>query len=239
MYPCSFHKNIPLNDLFDIIYDQLYKEFGPQNWWPSESNFETIVGAILTQSVSWNNVEKAIVRLKNFSKKKKGFSNLKPILLKDIDKELLAELIRPSGYYNMKAKKLKAFLAFLFEEYQGKIDYMFKEELGVLRPKLLDVYGVGPETADSILLYAGNYPIFVVDAYTKRVFSRLGLSKKDIDYHKLQQIIMDNFQSDVKKYNEYHALIVALGNNTCKKVNLSVRNVHYPDKLWISMVKQI
>ena len=222
MYPCSsFKAKETKKSLYDI-YEILYSSFGSQGWWPADSRFETIVGAILTQSVSWTNVEKAIDNLKEYCRTL-GM-DLSPEMLKEINIELLAELIRPSGYYNMKAKKLKAFVDFLYQEYKGNLAFMFKENLEVLRPRLLKVYGIGPETADSILLYAGNYPIFVIDAYTKRVFSRIGLTTKDVDYHSLQEMVMGNYSPDVKKYNEYHALIVELGKNICKKRNPDCKN---------------
>ncbi|NLM97635.1 MAG: endonuclease III domain-containing protein [Halanaerobiaceae bacterium] len=202
------------------IYNTLYQAMGPQNWWPADSQFETIIGAILTQSVNWSNVEKAILNLKNYSLNLTGSSQLTPALIKNMDLELLAELIKPSGFYKMKAKKLKAFVDFLDKEYHGDLDTMFIEVLSALREKLLNVYGIGPETADSILLYAGYYPVFVIDAYTKRIFSRIGLAEADVDYHDLQKMLMDKIQPDVDKYNEYHALLVNLGKNFCKKENL-------------------
>ncbi|MFP4017599.1 MAG: endonuclease III domain-containing protein [Halanaerobiales bacterium] len=218
MYPCNKYKNKNLNKTFTDIYNTLYSEYGPQGWWPADSQFETIIGAILTQSVSWTNVEKAIDNLKDCSNNM-GRENVTPDMIRSLEIEKLAQLIRPSGYYNMKAKKLKAFVDFLFQEYQGDLDSMFSEKLEVLRLKLLEVYGVGPETADSILLYAGNYPIFVIDAYTKRIFSRMGLVKENVDYHDLQNLIMENLLQDVERYNEYHALLVELAKNTCKKTN--------------------
>lgn len=194
------------------VFKRLYKEFGPQEWWPSDTNFETIIGAILTQAVNWSNVEKAIINLK-----KAGV--LSPEKIKDIDQSNLALLIKPSGYYNMKARKLKAFTSFLFKEYDGSFKLMFKQELQVLRDELLDVYGIGPETADSILLYAGEYPIFVIDAYTRRIFYRMGYIPENINYHDFQELIMDNFKISVDNYNEFHALLVELGKNYCKRKN--------------------
>ncbi|MFW5981510.1 MAG: endonuclease III domain-containing protein [bacterium] len=212
MYPCSFYKQYSPEVALENIYDILFAHFGPQDWWPAESKLETIIGAILTQSVNWTNVEKAIANLKE--------NNLLSIeALKEIDEDRLAELIRPSGYYNMKAKKLKAFIEFLLEEYQGSMKYLFQEELDTLRDKLLNVYGIGPETADSILLYAGEYPTFVIDAYTKRILSRVGLSKVDIKYQQLKTLIMNNFSPDLKNYNEFHALLVKLAKENCKKSN--------------------
>ncbi|MFP4661068.1 MAG: endonuclease III domain-containing protein [Halanaerobiales bacterium] len=212
MYPCSFYKEISTEIALQEIYNKLYNQFGPQNWWPAESRLETIVGAILTQSVNWTNVEKAIVNLRE-----NDLLSLTALMKVDIDR--LAELIRPSGYYNMKAKKLKAFLEFLEKEYQRSLDILFQEDIETLREKLLNVYGIGPETADSILLYAGEYPTFVIDAYTKRVFSRIGICNEKVDYHQLQNMIMDELLPDVEKYNEYHALIVKLAKENCKKSN--------------------
>ncbi|MTI59666.1 MAG: endonuclease III domain-containing protein [Firmicutes bacterium] len=192
------------------IYSILYDYFGPQHWWPAETPFETIIGAILTQAVSWRNVEKAIDNLREANL-------LKPSAIKKIQQDRLADLIKPAGYYNMKAKKLKSFVDFLYNNYAGHLNKMFKVDLPVLRKELLDVYGVGPETADSILLYAGKYPIFVIDAYTKRILSRIGYIPDDIAYHDLQAKIMSVYPADVVKYNEYHALLVILAKEYCKK----------------------
>ncbi|MFW5992460.1 MAG: endonuclease III domain-containing protein [Halanaerobiaceae bacterium] len=213
MYECrKTYNNIPFTDAVEDIYRRLYNEFGPQGWWPSETDFETIVGAILTQAVNWTNVEKAIENMKQ-----EGV--LSPEKVRAVDNNKLAVLIKPSGYYNMKAKKLKAFIHFLFKEYDGSLKLMFQERLEDLRKKLLGIYGIGPETADSILLYAGGYPVFVVDAYTKRIFYRLNYVSKNINYHDLQQLIMDNFRISVDNYNEFHALLVETGKNYCKRNN--------------------
>lgn len=193
-----------------LIYQRLYDSFGPQSWWPADSPFEVIVGAILTQNTSWKNVEKAIAQLKEDRL-------LTPDGLFNIEESLLAEAIRSSGYYNIKAKRLKSFIAFLFGEYKGDISLMFSEEVDPLREKLLSVNGIGPETADSILLYAGRKPIFVVDAYTKRIFSRHNLVPVSAGYHETQDVFMKNLPKDVILYNEYHALIVYLGKNYCKR----------------------
>jgi endonuclease-3 related protein len=158
------------------IYGILYKHFGEQHWWPATTDFEVIVGAILTQSTSWRNVEKAISNLRDAGV-------LSPTGLKNIDDKRLSELIRPSLYHNTKARKLKAFTEFLYSEYGGDLDFMRSSGVGELRPRLLGVWGVGPETADSILLYALGKPCFVVDAYTRRVFSRLDVIDKGMsDY---------------------------------------------------------
>lgn len=199
-----------LRKSLEDIYEKLYYCFGPQDWWPGDSPFEVIVGAILTQNTNWQNVSRAIDNLKKAKV-------LTPAKLHSLPLNKLAQLIRPSGYFNIKAKRLKSFLDFLFKNYQGKLDKMFSLPLDELRQKILSVKGIGPETADSILLYAGGYPVFVVDAYTKRIFSRKKLFSENVDYHRVQEIFMGNLKKDVQLYNEYHALIVRLGKDFCKK----------------------
>lgn len=200
----------PRKSHLEKIYTTLLDFFGPQHWWPGNSSFEIIVGAILTQNTNWTNVEKAIANLKKAK-------SLTPKRLKEIPTKKLAKLIQPSGYYNIKAKRLKSFIAFLYNEYTGSIKKMFKEELHTLREALLEVKGIGPETADSILLYAGLKPIFVVDAYTKRVLNRHKLIPSKADYHEIQQLFLNNLPKEVQLFNEYHALIVRLGKEYCKK----------------------
>ena len=192
------------------IYQKLYRSFGPQSWWPRDTPFEVIVGAILTQNTNWQNVAKAIDNLKEARV-------LTPQKLHSLPIDRLARLIRPSGYFNIKAKRLKSFLDFLFKNYQGKLEKMFVQPLDELRQEILSVKGVGPETADSILLYAGGYPIFVVDAYTKRIFSRQKLLSEDAGYHQVQELFTQSLKKDVQLFNEYHALIVRLGKDFCKK----------------------
>lgn len=197
------------NDGLMQIYDKLYERFGPRHWWPGDTAFEIIVGAILTQNTAWANVEKAIRNLKSKEL-------LTPGKLYRINIKILAGLIRPAGYYNIKAKRLKAFLKFLFERYDGSLKKMFFRRLPDLRGELLSVNGIGPETADSILLYAAGKPVFVVDAYTKRIFSRHKFIRPAATYDDVQRFFMDNLPRDVKLFNEYHALIVELGKNICK-----------------------
>ena len=192
------------------IYQLLLEHFGPRSWWPAESRFEVIVGAILTQAVAWKNVEKAISALK----KADLFS---PQSLLQTPTEELAKLIKPALYHRQKTRKLKGALEFIQDNYGGDLDLMFREPLGKLRESLLRLWGIGPETADSILLYAGNYPIFVVDAYTGRIFSRLGLVTEKISYQEMQDFLHNRVAENVAIYNEYHALLVALGGNYCKK----------------------
>lgn len=191
------------------IYDRLYLAFGPRKWWPADTPFEVIVGAILTQNTAWSNVERAIKNLKETS-------CLTPRGLRLIDTSRLAQLIRPSGYYNQKAQKLKEFIGFLFARYRGSLDLMFKTDPLILRQELLGIKGIGPETADSILLYAGNFPIFVVDAYTRRLLSCHNLIDQQANYSSIQSYFMDNLPRDVKLFNEFHALIVQLGKEICR-----------------------
>jgi len=191
------------------IYDLLYAEFGPRHWWPGDTKIEIIIGAILTQNTAWRNVEKAIRNLK----KEKALSVGG---LSGISKKKLAALIRPSGYYNVKASRIKIFLKFLNVHYNGSIGRMFRVDLCQLREELLALKGVGQETADSILLYAGSKPVFVVDAYTKRVLLRHGFIGQKADYKEIQSLFMDNLPEDTGLFNEFHALIVELGKSVCK-----------------------
>ena len=191
------------------IYKLFLKTFGPQNWWPAGTADEIIIGAILTQSVNWKNVETAIENLKQ-----NNLCTIEQIHYSNI--EIIAPLIRSTLYYKQKAKKLKSFAEFLFTGYNGDLNRMFQTEITELRMQLLQIKGIGEETADSILLYAGNKPVFVIDAYTKRIFSRLGITKPDWNYTKYQHFFMANLPMDISLYNDYHAQIVHLGKNICK-----------------------
>jgi endonuclease-3 related protein len=192
------------------IYDKLLKAFGPRHWWPAESPFEVMVGAILTQNTSWKNVEKAIQRLK-------ARRILTPEEIHRLRTSDLASLIRSSGFYRIKADRLKSFVGFLYEEFEGKIERMKKEPVEGLRKRLLAVRGIGQETADSILLYALEKPMFVVDAYTQRVLSRHGLIPEKASYEEVQRFFMGHLPPDEKLFNEYHALLVHVAKNVCKK----------------------
>ncbi len=196
-------------DLLREIFERLYDHFGPQGWWPGEDPFEICVGAILTQNTNWQNVERAIENLK-----KRGL--LDPKKLYKLSREELAALIRPAGYFRVKAQRLKNFLRFLHEEYQGELERLFAEGLPRAREKLLSVSGIGPETADSILLYAGGIPIFVIDAYTRRILLRHGLATEEMGYDELQEFFMKNLPEDPELFNEYHALLVACGKHYCR-----------------------
>jgi endonuclease-3 related protein len=200
-----------MKTLLLTIYQRLYDAYGPRHWWPGETPFEVMVGAILTQNTSWRNVEKAIQNLKE-----KGFLN--PEGIHRLKRSQLASLIKSSGYYRIKADRLKAFVNFLFENYGGNIDRMRKEELETLRKKLLGIKGIGPETADSILLYGLGKSIFVADAYTKRILSRHGMISEHVGYEEVQKLFMDHLPLDAKLFNEYHALLVHLGKTVCKKI---------------------
>lgn len=192
------------------FYGKLYRHFGPQHWWPAKTHFEVMVGAILTQNTSWLNVEKAISNLK----KQKL---LEPHKLYKLPPRKLAMLLRPAGYYNVKAKRLRNFLKFLIENYKGSTRKMSLEDCGTLRQKLLSVNGIGPETADSILLYALDKPVFVIDAYTKRILSRHLLASRSLDYGQLQGLFMKHLPKKTRIFNEYHALLVRLGKEFCLK----------------------
>jgi endonuclease-3 related protein len=200
------------NSLLMMIYHRLVDHLGPSHWWPGETPLEIMVGAILTQNTAWGNVERAIGRLK----KEEALS---PEFLYRIDEEVLAEWIRPAGYYRIKARRLKNFFDFFIGEYQGKITQLKAQSPEVLRQQLLEVKGIGPETADSILLYALEMPTFVVDAYTHRIFSRHQWIEEDIGYEDLRTFFMDRLSPAPGLYNEYHALLVRLGKAYCKKQN--------------------
>lgn len=201
-------KSVNLNS----IYKDLHSFFGHQKWWPGDTPFEIMVGAILTQNTSWTNVEKAIQNLKREKV-------LTPEALNRISHERLAALLKPAGYFNVKAKRLKNFIDFLFYEYQGDLRRMKKEPGNILREKLLAVNGVGPETADSILLYALNKPFFVIDAYTKRIFSRHRILKFENPYELWRSLFETSLPRKVSLFNDFHAQIVAVGKRFCKTRN--------------------
>lgn len=183
--------------------------FGPQYWWPGETPFEVMVGAILTQNTSWTNVEKAIDNLKSANA-------LDARKMNAMAHDELAQLIRPAGYYNVKTRRLQNFLRFFVEEFDADIERMKSLSLSTLRESVLSVSGIGPETADSILLYACGKPIFVIDAYTHRIFARHGIVDDDANYYSLQEQIMGELPEDLQLFNEFHALIVMVGKTYCK-----------------------
>lgn len=191
------------------IYELLYERYGPQQWWPGDSQIEIIIGAILTQNTNWGNVEKAINNLRSAD-------CLNAKRLHKLKHDELAELIRPAGYFNIKAKRLKNFINWLFEEYDGDLKYLAEMNVERLRTELLSVNGIGKETADSIILYAFEMPVFVIDSYTYRVVSRHGLIDSDVDYEELRSLFENHLDQDVKLFNEYHALLVQVGKEYCR-----------------------
>jgi len=195
--------------VLETIYASLYKAFGQQHWWPGDTPLEIAVGAILTQNTSWTNVEKAIQNLKREKM-------LSAQALHAIDPESLAARIRPAGYFNIKARRLKNFIGFLMAEYRGSMKRMAREDLQVIRYKLLSVNGIGQETADSIILYALERPVFVIDAYTKRIFSRHDILNRDLPYETFQHLFHTGIRNEVQLFNEYHALLVRLAKEFCR-----------------------
>ncbi len=216
------------------IYNKLLSYYGKQHWWPAETILEVVIGAILTQNTAWTNVEKSI---KNLKEKKL----LTPEAIYNTPVEILEIYIKPSGFYRQKAHRIKTFVNF-FKNYNFDFEKL-KMENG-LREKLLSIKGIGPETADSILLYALNIPYFVIDSYTKRIFFRLGLiEKENIEYHELQRFFHKCLKPDVEIYKEYHALIVEHAKKHCKKqtpfcfscplkntCNFPEKRIHYESK---------
>ncbi|MBN1850593.1 MAG: endonuclease III domain-containing protein [Deltaproteobacteria bacterium] len=192
------------------MFELLLKRFGPQHWWPGDSPFEMMVGAVLTQNTNWKNVEKAIANLKS-----EGLLSVDAI--HQVPLSELAEKIRPAGYFNIKAKRLKNLIQFIRDQYGGDINVLLEEETQAIREGLLSVGGVGPETADSMVLYAAGRPVFVIDTYTHRILSRHGLVDNDAAYYDLQEIFMNHLPEDAALFNEFHALIVKAGKEFCRK----------------------
>jgi len=192
------------------VYKRLLRAFGPQYWWPGDSPLEIMIGAVLVQNTSWKNVEKAIRNLKELDV-------LDPHALCRAPQEELEEWVRPAGYFRIKARRLRSLMEFVVNHYDGSLEAMFATELSQLREELLAVHGVGPETADSILLYAGGLPVFVVDTYTHRVLARHGWIGFYADYYLLQDRFQESLPEDPVLFNEYHALLVRLGHLHCRK----------------------
>ena len=184
--------------------------FGPQHWWPGDSPFEIMVGAVLVQNTAWRNVERAIANLREAGL-------MHPIALYELPPAELAELIRPAGYYQVKAKRLRNLLQFVIEKYNGSLDAMFRTSLPTLREQLLAIHGIGPETADAILLYAGGLPTFVVDTYAHRILARHGWIGYDATYDEIKDYFESEMPLAPALYNEYHALLVRVGKDYCKR----------------------
>ncbi len=195
-----------LND----IYQRLHDHYGPQHWWPGDTRFEIIVGAILTQNTNWKNVEKAIANLK-------ANNGLTPQAMHAMTADQIAPLIRPAGYFNQKSIRLKIFLDWLYDKHDGHLDALADLPTSTLREQLLSLKGIGPETADSICLYAFEKPLFVVDAYTARIFGRHGFLEPGCGYNDIQEMFHASLDHDPKLFNEFHALIVGAGKEHCKK----------------------
>ena len=193
----------------DDYYNALFTALGPQQWWPAKTPFEVIVGAILTQNTAWTNVEKAMTNLR-------AAGLLSPAGIEKAPLKRLEALVRCSGYFRQKARKLKAFSKFLRAEYRGSLPRMFRTPTPALREKLLSVFGIGPETADSILLYAGGHGVFVVDAYTKRLLVRHGWADEKTRYDEMRWMFERQFPGNAQRFNEFHALIVTTGKRYCR-----------------------
>jgi len=207
-------RGTPLENLIGYrlmeMFDLMLNHFGPQNWWPGETELEMMVGAVLTQNTNWKNVEKAIENLKK--KDLLSLNGLQSLSVKD-----LAEEIRPAGYFNIKAKRLKNLLDFIAGCYQADLSIFLNDNTETLREGLLSVKGIGPETADSILLYACHRPIFVVDAYTHRILGRHGMTGEQATYYELQALFLDHLPDDPELFNEFHALFVKTGKEYCRR----------------------
>lgn len=195
-----------LMEMFNLLLDH----FGPQHWWPGDGPLEMMTGAILTQNTSWSNVEKAIDNLKN-----RNLFSIESFL--DLPEEKLAGYIKSAGYFNVKAKRIKNLIRFLIDEYEGDLDKFIEDDVNHLREGLLSVNGVGPETADSIILYAAKKPVFVIDAYTHRILRRHNMVEEQVTYDELQSLFMDNLLPEVNIFNEFHALIVITGKKYCRR----------------------
>jgi endonuclease III related protein len=191
------------------FFDAMFAAHGPQHWWPAKSRFEVIVGAILTQNTAWTNVEQAMASLRK--------ERLLTVdALEHVSLPELARLIRPSGYFRQKARKLKEFVRFLISQHNGSLTKMFQTPTSILRQQLLAVHGIGPETADSILLYAGDHPVFVVDAYTRRILQRHGMADGKESYADLRALFEKSLPANSQLFNEFHALIVHTGKHFCR-----------------------
>ena len=198
------------------MFTLLSNHFGPQNWWPAETELEMMVGAVIAQNTNWKNVERAIKNLKS-----RSILSLES--LRSLSAAEIAHNIRPAGYYNIKAKRLKNLISFLVESYKADLTLFFQDETQSLRQGLLSVKGIGPETADSILLYAVRRSVFVIDAYTHRILCRHNMSEEQATYDELQALFMDHLPEDPALFNEFHALIVQVGKAYCRKKPLCNR----------------
>jgi len=207
-----FTPSLTSQSLLREYYDALFAAHGPQQWWPGRTRFEIIVGAVLTQNTSWTNVERAIRNLREARL-------LSPKAIRRVRLTRLAQLLRPSGYFRQKTKTLKSFVNFLYASYGGSLARLFATPTAVLRDQLLSLRGVGPETADSILLYAGKHPVFVVDAYARRILQRHGHAHPKLAYDEIRKMFESSLPADHQLFNEFHALIVYIGKSYCRPSN--------------------
>ena len=192
------------------VYQTLLGALGPQHWWPGESPWEVMIGAVLVQNTAWKNVERAIANLREADL-------VDPRRLLVLPAEELAELVRPAGYFRLKTKRLRSLMEFVVQRYDGSLEALRNADWRQLRAELLGVHGIGPETADSILLYALEHPVLVVDTYTHRVFARHGWIGYEADYHQLQEYLTSELPVDAAIYNELHALLVNVGHHYCRR----------------------
>ena len=202
---------LPMLPTLKEVYRRLLERYGPQGWWPGEGPLEVALGAILTQFTAWSNVEKALANLK-------AAGLLDEKALRDIPEQELAEVLRPSGTYRTKARKVKAFIGHLWEVHDGDLDSFLALDMGRLREELLSIHGIGEETADDILVYAAGKPSFVIDSYTRRILSRMGLAPNGGGYGAYQDIFHGHLLRDAALYNEYHALLDRHAKDTCRKM---------------------
>jgi endonuclease-3 related protein len=207
-YGGAFVPPSPLRSYFEA----LLAAHGPQHWWPGRTRFEIIVGAILTQNTSWTNVERAVRNLR-------AARMLSPQAIRRVRSVRLAQFLRPSGYFRQKARTLKSFVSFLYASYAGSLSRLFATRTDILRAQLLALRGIGPETADCILLYAGKYPVFVVDAYTRRILERHGHAHPKLAYDKIRIMFESALPADHQLFNEFHALMVHVGQSFCRPNN--------------------
>ncbi len=198
------------DNLLLSIFHRLLEAYGPQGWWPANTKLEVVLGAILTQSVAWRGVERALANLEEA-----GCTSTEA--LQAIPEADLAQLLRPSGYFNAKARKVKAFIEHLWEHYGGDLDAMLSKDAVELRPELLSIYGIGEETADDIVLYAAGHPSFVIDSYTRRIMQRLRVAPHRNTYADYQAVFHDGLPADAGLFNEYHALLDQHAKATCRK----------------------
>lgn len=200
----------PMRAALEDVYARLLRHFGPTHWWPGDTPFEIAIGAILTQNTAWSNVERAIENLKRMRL-------LEPRRMLACDIATLEQAIRPSGYFRQKAERLRIFCTYLIDRYGGSMKRMARQPLEKLREELLALKGIGPETADDILLYACEKHVFVIDAYTRRILGRHEIANGKLPYEALRALLERHLPADIELFKEYHGLIVYTGKDFCRK----------------------